>query len=106
MHHDSSPRGRLRRRLRRLPAALAAAAGAVLLASVSTTVAAAAPVGVPPSGVGGAVTAWGDNSSAQAGVPASLAGKTVTAVAPGAAHSHAPCPRGRSIDVRRRGANP
>ena len=58
------------------------------LATVGAAVpASAAPVGVPPSGIGGAITAWGSNSGGQTTVPASLTGKTVTAISAGDFHS-------------------
>ncbi|MFD4972982.1 immunoglobulin domain-containing protein, partial [Streptomyces sp. NPDC058424] len=58
---------------------------ALLAATASPAV--ADPVGVPPSGVGGRVIAWGYNGEGQTNVPASLDGKSVTAIAAGQQHS-------------------
>ena len=54
---------------------------------LGTTPATAAPVGVPPSGTGGTITAWGNNTYGQTTLPSSLDGKTVTAIAAGDSHS-------------------
>ncbi|WP_406505454.1 immunoglobulin domain-containing protein [Streptomyces sp. NBC_01602] len=54
--------------------------------AVTAGTAVADPVGVPPSGRGGRVAAWGYNGSGQTDVPASLDGKTVTAIAAGQQH--------------------
>ncbi|WSA81803.1 hypothetical protein OG930_43750 [Streptomyces sp. NBC_01799] len=54
----------------------------VLLAATASP-AVADPVGVPASGVGGRVIAWGYNGEGQTNVPASLTGKTVTTIAAG-----------------------
>ncbi|WP_406426857.1 immunoglobulin domain-containing protein [Streptomyces sp. NBC_01589] len=62
-------------------------AGVMVLLAVTAGTAVADPVGVPPSGRGGRVAAWGYNGSGQTDVPASLDGKTVTAIAAGQQHS-------------------
>ncbi|WP_422769488.1 hypothetical protein ACN28C_22390 [Plantactinospora sp. WMMC1484] len=54
--------GAANRSLRVLRATVATAASALVMVG-GTAVATAAPVGVPPSGVGGTVAGWGSDSS-------------------------------------------
>ena len=89
-HHPSSPPQsrcvRARRSWRGLVGGLVVALMASALAGLSSA-ASAAPDGVPPSGTGGTITAWGGNGTGQTNLPGSLDGKTVTAVAAGGYHT-------------------
>jgi hypothetical protein len=70
------------------------AAGLLVLTGGVLVSASAAPVGVPPSGEGGNVVGWGNNTYGQTNAPAPPTGQHYTAIAAGFEHSLALTNRG------------